>query len=253
VTLGVLASAGAAAAHVGPSVEDNNRYIKLTVFGNRIRLLYTFYLGQQPGRQTRARIDRRRDGHIDEAESRAFGDEIAEVVAKNLELRIDGEAHAPSWHRVDVGLGTPTTDAGALSVDLVAWLCLDQPATRTTHGLVLFDHWKPPFPGENEVFIEESPGVDVRRARFGADGPVSQLRFRWVAGSPLDSQGLFIDFAVDPAEAETAPTPGCPGATAATTAQPRRARWPLIAAGLGVIAIASLLWRARRAQRNTNG
>src|SRR6185369_12131192 len=37
--------AGRAAAHVAPSVGDNNRYLKLTPLGDRVRLAYTVFYG----------------------------------------------------------------------------------------------------------------------------------------------------------------------------------------------------------------
>src|SRR5512132_3970712 len=80
-----------ARAHVAPSAGDNNRYIKLTPLPDRVRLAYTIFYGETPGRELRARLDANRDGAIDDAESRAFGDRIARELAAALDVVVDGQ------------------------------------------------------------------------------------------------------------------------------------------------------------------
>jgi len=238
-------------AHIGPSVTQNNRYVKLTLLGNRVRLLYTFYVGEVPGQQARRRMDADRDGAISEAEARGYGDEIAAEAAANLTLTIDGVAVPLDWTNIDVGLGTPTTVGGAFSVDLVMWACLASPATALDHELVLFDHWQPPEPGETELRVEESPGVTVSSSRLG-DSRVSQLRFKWIESRPphpLDVAGLTVQFHVDPSEADVGAAQECGPATAASAAGTAGARtWltRLALAGAVVIAIAAAVAIGRR-------
>lgn len=237
-------------AHIGPSTRENNRYLKLTLYGNRARLLYTVYLGQQPGRQARLRMDADGNGAIDEAEARAFGRELGATVAANLELRVDGAPVAARWATTDVGLGVAAVDAGAFSVDLVQWLCLPTAAGVRDHRLTLYDHWQPPRAGEAELRVEPTAGVTVVQSKLGADNPSSQLRFKWVESHPphpLDRDGLHVELQVDPERADMsaheacAPT-GAHGASApasdadaaTTTAPPRRdegraRRWRLVA------------------------
>lgn len=245
VVVATLWSAGARA-HVGPSVRENNRYLKLTLLGNRARLLYTYYVGEVPGARLRPRLDKNGDGVLSDAEARAFGDEVAATVASNLELTVDGAPVAITWERVDVGLGTPATNAGAFSVDLVAWICADGAAE---HTLVLHDHWKPPEAGETEVRVEESPGVRVARSTFGADGPHSQLRFKWIGGAgPIDRDGLHVAYAVDTATADMTPHPACAAAETTRPATSPSRVW-LLALAAAVLAALALWWR----YRNTNG
>ncbi len=226
-------------AHIGPSVQENNRYIKLTVLGNRVRLLYTYYIGQVPGRQARHRMDANRDGVLDDEEQARFGAEIARTVAANLEITVDETRVPLQFGTVSVGVGTPTVDAGAFSIDLVTWLCFDVDAARTRHDIVLFDHWRPPQPGETELRVEESPGVEVSRSTFGSDGTVSQLRFKWVESQdprPLDVQGLYLAFDVDPSTADMAVDQCAPPRPPADQATPA-SRWVLYAVVGGALLV----------------
>ncbi len=77
-------------AHVAPSERENNRYILVAPLGDRVRLAYTVYMGQVPGRQARARMDANRDGRIDEDEARKYGEQVAAQSAPRLSLAVDG-------------------------------------------------------------------------------------------------------------------------------------------------------------------
>ena len=74
VGLAGLAWPAPAAAHVAPSVGDNNRYLKLTPMGDRVRLSYTVFYGEIPGAGMRGAIDANHDGTIDRAERAAWRD-----------------------------------------------------------------------------------------------------------------------------------------------------------------------------------
>jgi hypothetical protein len=257
-----LTRGGGAAAHVGPSPSANNRYVKLTLLGDRLRVLYTFYVGDQPGARARRALDRNADGMLDADETSAFGDETAAAVATNLELRIDGQLIALRWDQVLVGMGTPVTSAGAFSVDLVAWPCF--PSLSPRHSLALYDRWTPPAPGETELRIEGSPGVQVSRATLG-DDPASQLVFRWTgANDRIGSEGLRVAFVVDTARADL--NGGACASAPTATAPATSPRWLAAIATLAALA-AGFTVRARRrsadvprqrrgrdqAQRTTNG
>src|SRR3954471_21274401 len=111
-------------AHVAPSADDNNRYLKLTPLGDRVRLAYTVFFGDVPGANERPSIDSDHDGQINVAEANAFGAKLAAEVGARLDLDIDGHRQPIHWAIIDVGMGIPDVHAGAFSVDLVAWLCL---------------------------------------------------------------------------------------------------------------------------------
>jgi hypothetical protein len=210
VVVGVITLVAAGAlAHVAPSVDDNNRYLKLTPMGDRVRLAYTVFFGEVPGAVERREIDSNRDGRIDDAESRAFGGKTAAEVAENLDVEIDGHGAKVTWATVDVGLGTPATAAGSFSVDLVAYPCL--PVVRGAHRLVVHDRLHLPHPGETEVRVEDSPGITIDHARIGtADDPSHDYKFAG-AGGPLADEGLDLAFTASD-KAVVTPDGACTGA-----------------------------------------
>src|SRR5438477_5338231 len=119
-----LAVASAARAHVAPSVDDNNRYLKLTPMGDRVRLAYTVFFGEIPGAEARRSIDANHDGTITEAEAQVFGTRVSTDVAGALDLDVDGTQQRVVWADVVVGMGTQRTAAGAFAIDLIAYICL---------------------------------------------------------------------------------------------------------------------------------
>src|SRR4051812_9053541 len=139
LVLAITLVAGHAAAHVAPSVDDNNRYLKLTPLGDRVRLAYTVFYGEVPGAAMRQQLDTNHDGTISDAESQAFGEKLAKEVADSLDLTVDTAAQQVTWAQVVVGMGTPQVTAGTFSVDLIAWICL--PTVRGSHQILLKDRF----------------------------------------------------------------------------------------------------------------
>lgn len=242
--------AGPGLAHVAPSQRENNRYVVVAPLGDRIRLAYTVYIGEEPGRAARARMDANRDRRLSEAEAQAYGDEIAAQAAPRLSLEVDGRPVAVKWQEVEVGLGQPITDAGAFAVDLIAWICLAEPRARLTHRVHLRDGFHLPDPGESELRAEESPGVRIVRSQLGpARSDRLRLDHRWTGGPGLaETDGYRLEFTVDPALALF----GGDGCGDGATSPPRTPRILAAAAGAIVIAAAAL-WLVRRARRRRAG
>ncbi len=210
LVLAITVVAGQAAAHVAPSVDDNNRYLKLTPLGDRVRLAYTVFYGDVPGAAMRPQLDGNHDGTIDDAESSAFGAKLAAEVASSLDVTVDGKPAKVTWSQVVVGMGSPQVRAGTFSVDLIAWLCL--PTVRGSHKIFLKDHFKLTRPGETEVRVEDSPGVHVDHARIGAaDDPTYDYKFAGPAAALADD-GLDLAFTAGDKAVVTADTI-CQGAT----------------------------------------
>lgn len=178
----VAPAAAVAVAHVAPSLGDNNRYLKLTPLGDRVRLAYTIFYGEVPGAELRKTIDANRDGAIDDAESRAFGDRIARELAAALDVTVDGARRPVTWSQVVVGMGTPATAAGTFSIDLVAALCVAPP--RGKHAIEIRDRFQLARPGETEIRFEDSPGVTVDRARVG-DDPDPGIDYKIIGPTPV--------------------------------------------------------------------
>ncbi len=189
----VLLLAAPANAHVAPSEDANNRYLKLTPTADRIRLSYTVFMGQQQGARERQRLDRDRDGMVSDEEAAVFGDRLAAEVAGGLEVTLDGQIVPVAWAQHQVGLGTPETRARAFSVDMVAWLCFPQAGPR--HRLVLRDRFRLADPGETQVRVEESPGVTIARSILSGTQQ-SLLDFRWSGATTYLQEGLQVDVEV---------------------------------------------------------
>lgn len=232
-----------AAAHVAPSVDDNNRYLKLTPLGDRVRLAYTVFFGDVPGAGERRSIDANHDGQIDDGEAHAFGEKLAAQVAAQLDVEVDRHAQPIKWAIVDVGMGTPTVNAGSFSVDLVAWICL--PTVRGTHRVTLRDHFQIPHAGETEVKVEDSPGVTIDSAHVGpADDPGYDFRFVGLGG-PLADDGLVLAFTAGDKSTVTADGACTAAAPASKSGQKM---FVLIVGGISFVLtlFAYLMRRARR-------
>ncbi len=180
-----------ASAHVGPSKDDNNRYLKLTPQSDRVRLAYTIFFGDVPGARTRSSIDSDGNGEISEAEAQAFGDKLGDQVRAAIDVNLDNHQRSLVWEQIVVGMGSPKTQAGAFSVDLVANLCL---APGTTHTVILRDRFTLPNPGETEVKLEDTHGITIGTAKLGGS---SDRDVKFVGpGGPLADDGVSIAFEV---------------------------------------------------------
>ncbi|HTE56590.1 MAG TPA: hypothetical protein VK698_37310 [Kofleriaceae bacterium] len=246
----VVLAAPPAAAHVAPSERDNNRYLLVAPLADRVRLAYTVYMGQEPGRRARPRMDTDHDGAISEAEASAYGRQLAAQVLPHLSLEVDGQPVAIEWQDIDVGLGEPSVSGGAFAVDLVAWICLDRPRERLSHRVRLHDRFHIPDPGETELRAEESPGLRITRSDLGgpesARPSVVRLDFRWMGGpGPAESQGYLMEFEVDPSLA-TFDGGECTGASGAGPGGPGRRGWLLGGAALAALALGTLAVRRLR-------
>ena len=231
------------AGHVAPSVDDNNRYVKVTPLGDGVRLAYTVFFGEIPGATERKQLDANRDGRIDDAERRRFGDKLAAEVTAALDVDLDGKPQKFTWQIVDVGLGSEAVAAGSFSVDLVTYLC-GTPGTK--HSIRLRDQFRIPRPGETEVKVEDSPGVTVTRAKVGAaDDPSHDYRFVG-PGGPLSDDGLEVEWTAS-ATSERVPNATC---GKAMSGKPGTTPWFVIGVG-ALVAIAGGGLIAYRLTRRT--
>jgi hypothetical protein len=239
----LLGASALAHAHVAPSLDENNRYLKLTLLPDEVRAAYTIYFGERPGASARLRMDVSGDGVIAPDEARAFGDSLLAEVAAAVTLELDGVAvPGTSWTLADVGLGQPSVRGGSFAVDLVAHV----PARGTGHHLRADDRLTLPAPGEHEIRVEESPGVRVVAAyRQGQPARLQQLRwdFRGPTLTPTERRVL-VDYRVDAAAQAARP---------AAEPTKRRSRlavyFALAVCGLGGVALA--LVSRRRAATGT--
>jgi hypothetical protein len=242
--LATVAAPGPAAAHVAPSEDTNNRYVKLTPMADRVRIAYTILVGQAPGRMTRQRLDRDRDRVVSEAEADAWAQDLARQVLAELALSLDGQPVPLAWSEVVPGMDDRSVSGGAFSVDLIAWACLPGPGAR--HEVELIDGFSLVPAGETEIRIADEPGVTIEVARLG-DGTHGDLVGRTASfqkiAAPL-SAGLRVVYRADGAR------PLADGRCAAPKARRATPRWPiLLGALLGAAVVIALSLRRRRGAR----
>lgn len=238
-----------AEAHVTPAIGDNNRYLKLTLLGDRLRLAYTVFYGEVPAAAMRRALDVDHDGAIDDAETQAFGGRIARELTAAVAITIDGVPQPVAWTEVVVGMGTPSAAAGAFSIDLVAWLCLAAP--RGTHAVLLRDGFRLDRPGETEVKVEDGPGVTIDASRIGgAEDEAHDYKLVGPSGA-LETQGLDVRFTAG-AKAIVAGDAVCPGDRRARALPTGVIVGAAAVTALVLAGLASLLRRARRAPGRGN-
>jgi hypothetical protein len=223
VSLVVILVAGARA-HVAPSADVNNRYIKIALLRDSVRVAVTVFFGERPGFAERRRMDADGDGAIDAAEARAFGERVLRDVGAAIAFDLDGR-RIDAWTLEDVGMGVATAAAGAFSVDLVVRAPLGD---GDEHALRLEDRLQLPAPGEEQIRIEESPGVRLVDAYREPDSRGLQTTFDFT-GNPGPSRTIRARFHVD----------------GAVRPPPVRPIWPWAVAA-GAVALAAVAVALRR-------
>src|SRR6185369_4158016 len=116
---------------VAPSVDDNNRYLKVTPLRDGFRLAYTVFFGEIPGAAERRSIDTNRDSRIDDDEAKRFADKLGAQVGGAVDVEADGVPQRVHWSVVSPGMGSDAVAAGSFSIDLVAFVCA-KPGDRHT-------------------------------------------------------------------------------------------------------------------------
>jgi hypothetical protein len=191
--LAVAGSIGSASAHIAPSETENNRYLKITPAGDRIRLAYTVFYGEEPGAQFRPQIDTNHDGQVSDAEAQVFGTARSADVAAALEITLDGKTLPVHWQTVAVGMGSPQVSAGSFSIDFVTTVCM---AGAGKHALLVRDRFRIPNPGETEAKVEDAPGIAIDHTHIGLiQDPSNDYKFVG-PGGPLMDDGMSVAFTV---------------------------------------------------------
>jgi hypothetical protein len=176
-------------AHVAPSPDADNRYLKITLLPDHARIAYLVFFGERPGARARVRMDRDHDGVLGPEEARAFGEAVRDEVGPRVALEADGVPVSASWEVADVGLGSPSVHGGAFSVDLVAKVPLRHGVAA--HTLWVADRFRPPVPGEVEWLLEPAPDVTLDAAFPGRQGRGLQTRYADPSGAALEVTAHF--------------------------------------------------------------
>jgi hypothetical protein len=238
----IVAAVTVLSGHVSPSVDDNNRYLKITPLRDGVRLSYTVFFGEIPGASERRSIDANRDGRIDDDEAQRFAAKVGAEVAAGVDIEVDGVPQRVQWDLVAAGMGSDAVAAGSFSIDLVAFAC---GKTSGPHRVLLRDQFRIPRPGETELKVEDSPGVTIKRAHVGpADDPSHDFRFAG-PGGPISDDGLELEYtAAD--KTPSVPTGKCIAAPAKPSSNSKLGL--IVIAGMVVLGVAALIAFRRRAR-----
>jgi hypothetical protein len=239
----IVAAVTILSGHVSPSVDDNNRYLKVTPLRDGIRFAYTVFFGEIPGASERRSIDDNRDGRIDSDEAQRFATKVGAQVAAGVDIEVDGVPQRVQWDLVSAGMGSDAVAAGSFSIDLVAFACGN---AGGPHRILVRDQFRIPRPGETEVKVEDSPGVSITKAHVGpADDPSHDFRFAG-PGGPLSDDGLELVYAATD-KTPTVPTGKCVPATAVRKPV---AAWRTVvtiaALVIAIVAAGLIVWLRRR-------
>jgi len=248
VVLAITLAAPLAGAHVAPSVDDNNRYLKLTPAADRVRLVYTVFFGEVPGAQTRPSIDANHDGQISDDEAQAYATKLAAEVGSSLELTVDGTTVPVHWTTVAAGMGSPQVAAGSFSVDMIAWPCLA--TARGKHTVALRDRFRVPHPGETELKVEDGPGITIDHSHVGRQAdPGHDYKFAG-PGGPLMDEGLELAFTASDAAPLTSDG-SCKAASESGKAP--LPKWAIIAVAVVIAAGLAFVVSRSQAKKRASG
>lgn len=135
--LGVLWSLapGSSEAHPnhGPSLGE--RYLKLELRDDRLRVVYGLTYAARHGQRVRAQADADGNGMVTAEEERSHGDECRQQVSEAVKLTIDGRVRALAWNDPFLNAFTGPVASGPATIELTTEIPLGPGA----HRLVLED------------------------------------------------------------------------------------------------------------------
>ncbi|MFW6052198.1 MAG: hypothetical protein ACODAU_13550 [Myxococcota bacterium] len=217
-----------AGAHLGHVVVRAERYLKVEVGPERVRVVVSMTLGPGEAARVLAAADSEGDGdgRVSAAEAQAYLERWAKGLREELPMELDGERVEPEWgdgYLAPLGPVRPAPGA----VEMVARVPLD----GGRHVLTVRDRMRPEVADRTDVAFRA-----LGQARLHATGlseePANLVR-DLAYGPRLASEGR--------ADAITAvfEVPGLP----------RTARWGLIAAASVLLALGGAAWWAVRRRR----
>lgn|GEM_PF-2853811 len=231
--VGSLASRVEAHPEFNPT--HTNRYLKITVLGDELRLVYSVLYGQGPAAAALRAADLDANGRVDGDEAGKLGAALRNRVLAGLSLSVDGQPAKLELETPTIGFlgGTAETEVAPnpFTVDLVARVRLPK---QPQHALVVDDRTELADLGENEVHIEDGPNAELIGTARGVlpAQPTRETRFVFVGAR----QSVIEDRSISARWRHKA-------ATSAQTPSSLLQWWWV---GLVLAALAAIGWLARR-------
>jgi nickel/cobalt exporter len=217
----VLALPPGAAAHPLGNF-TTNRYSRLELLPDRIRLRYVLDMAEIPTFQELPILDRDRDGHVNEAELAAYAETKAAALAAQLFLAVDGARLELSRAGIAEAALLPG-QGGLQTLRLALWLEAQLPPgpPDARRRAVYRDSNYPDRLGWKEIVVHADGGSAVLTSTAPAEDRSDELR-RYpedMLRSPLDRREAVVTF-----QPGIAAATGDPGSTASQTRQRAAAR-----------------------------
>ena len=195
----------AAAAHPLGSFTVN-RYSRIEPAGDGVRVLYVLDMAEIPTFQEQPKIDTDRDGQLGDLEREQYADVLAEKLARNLELRLDGALATPRL--VSRSLSFPPGQGGLPTLRLEAVYAVDLGSVvgSTPIELSYRDDNSPNRIGWREIVARPgAAGTEIRQTSVPADDQTDELRSypEELLNSPLDLREARLSFVPGAAVAGT--------------------------------------------------
>lgn len=195
VLTGLLLTPAAALAHPLGNFTVN-RYSRLEVGGERIRILYVLDIAEIPAVQERQVADVDRDGTVSEAEWTAYAQPKAAALAANLSLAVDGQP-VP----LTVAASQATTAPGQAGLPLVrleATLDGLLPTGASQRRGTFQDRNEPTRIGWREIVVQSGPNAEITESTVPAEGITEELRSypQDLLSSPLNQRQADFGFTV---------------------------------------------------------
>lgn len=180
--LGLLFSLGLSLALLVPAVAlahplgnfTVNRYSRLEVTNDQMRLVYIVDMAEIPAHQERAQIDQNHDGTLDASEQQAYVDQLITTLADQLVLRLNGQAQA--WQLESQELTFPEGQAGLPTLRLVTHWTTPLTEQATVWQADYHDASFPDRLGWQEIVVQGSASATVEESSVAATDASQELR-----------------------------------------------------------------------------
>jgi hypothetical protein len=167
-----LLSWGSARAHPQFALSTVNRYGRLVLLPNRVRLDYSLMVGEVPAEQLKRQADVDGNGTLSEQEQSQLCEHLQHSIEREVRLQVDQKPLPLRWTVQPLALKVPTVEPAPFALELSGEVAL--PDDHRPHELRFDDRADLPPVGEVELRIEDSPFVELLTTRSGSAQPSSE-------------------------------------------------------------------------------
>lgn len=225
--------ATAASAHLGHIVLSAERYLKMDAAADEVRLVVSLTLGPAEGQRVLEAADEGGDGTVSQGEADAYMAQWGAGLETDLPVTVGGEPVQVSWgepYFEPIGAVRPTR----ANVEMVAHVRLEP----GRHTITMRDRMRTEVFDRTDVAFRAHGGARLVASGYGESPPDPTPALAFGPDLPAPEEGGALTAVYE--------IPGVPGDQDEATS-----RWPLWAAGAGLLVVALAAWIAvlRRSRR----